>query len=85
MGKSNVTPVMRFKTPTVSEYISARQKIESPMANLIVKAAIKEQLDQMNVSSDFYDALDAEVSELLEETARRANENDRKSVQPRDL
>lgn len=55
------------------------------MADLIVKAAIKEQLDQMNVSSDFYDALDTEVSELLDDAARRADENDRKTVQPRDL
>jgi histone H3/H4 len=55
------------------------------MADLIVKATIKEQLDQMNVSSDFYDALDVEVSELLDDAARRADENDRKTVQPRDL
>jgi histone H3/H4 len=46
------------------------------MADLIVKAAVKEELDDMNVASDFYDALDAD---------RRADENDRKTVQPRDL
>jgi histone H3/H4 len=55
------------------------------MADLIVKAAVKEQLDDMNVASDFYGALDDEVEELLEEAARRAEENDRKTVQPRDL
>ncbi|PSQ22241.1 DUF1931 domain-containing protein [Halobacteriales archaeon QS_8_65_32] len=55
------------------------------MANLIVKAAVKDQLDSMNVSSDFYDALDDEVDQLLENAARRAEENDRKTVQPRDL
>ena len=55
------------------------------MANTIVKAAVKEELSDMNVSSDFYDALDEEVSELLEDAARRADENDRKTVQPRDL
>ena len=55
------------------------------MADLIVKAAVKEALDDMNVSSDFYDALDAEVEELLDDAARRASENDRKTVQPRDL
>jgi histone H3/H4 len=55
------------------------------MADLIVKAAVKEALDDMNVSSDFYDALDAEVGELLDDAARRAGENDRKTVQPRDL
>ncbi len=55
------------------------------MADLIVKAAVKDNLSNMNVSSDFYDALDEEVSELLEDAARRADENDRKTVQPRDL
>lgn len=55
------------------------------MASLVVKAAVKEELDGMNVSADFYDELDGDVSELLEDAATRAKENDRKTVQPRDL
>ena len=55
------------------------------MADLIVKAAVKEALDDKNVSSDFYDALDDRVAELLEDASRRAEQNDRKTVQPRDL
>lgn len=55
------------------------------MADLIVKAAVKDELSNMNVASDFYDALDEEVAELLSDAARRADENDRKTVQPRDL
>ena len=55
------------------------------VANTIVKAAVKDELNEMNVSADFYDALDEEVSDLLEEAARRASDNDRKTVQPRDL
>lgn len=55
------------------------------MTNLIVKAAVKDELNEMNVSSDFYDALDEDVSELLEDAAQRAEGNDRKTVQPRDL
>lgn len=55
------------------------------MADLIVKAAVKDELNEMNVASDFYDALDDEVAELLEDAARRAQANDRKTVQPRDL
>ena len=58
---------------------------ETGMANTIVKAAVKEHLDQMNVSSDFYDALDDEVSDLLEDAAQRAEDNDRRTVQARDL
>ncbi|SDY93536.1 histone-like protein [Halopenitus persicus] len=55
------------------------------MSDLIVKAAVKEALEGNNVSADFYDALNEEVEELLEEAAERADANDRKTVQPRDL
>jgi len=55
------------------------------MTELIVKAAVKDALDDHNVASDFYEAFDAEVEELLEDAARRASDNDRKTVQPRDL
>lgn len=55
------------------------------MTDLIVKSAVKEALDDNNVSADFYDALNDEVEELLEVAARRAESNDRKTVQPRDL
>jgi histone H3/H4 len=55
------------------------------MADLIVKAAVKEYLDDKNVASDFYDELDGEVQEVLEDASRRAEANDRKTVQPRDL
>jgi len=55
------------------------------MADLIVKSTVKESLDEMNVAVDFYEALDEEVAELLDDAARRAEANDRKTVQPRDL
>jgi len=55
------------------------------MADLIVKAAVKEALDDKNVASDFYDALDDKVSDLLNDAAERAEANGRKTVQPRDL
>ncbi|WP_266083054.1 DUF1931 domain-containing protein [Haladaptatus caseinilyticus] len=55
------------------------------MADLIVKSAVKEQLEGQNVASDFYDALDEEVATVLDNASRRAEENDRKTVQARDL
>lgn len=55
------------------------------MTDLIVKAGVKDALENYNVSADFYDALDQEVAELLEEAANRAEANDRKTVEPRDL
>jgi len=62
-----------------------RAEKQGRMADLIVKAAVKDALDDKNVASDFYDALDERVEELLDESARRAEANDRKTVQPRDL
>lgn len=55
------------------------------MSNLVVKAAVKDALENKNVAGDFYEALDAEVEEILEDAARRADANGRKTVQPRDL
>jgi histone H3/H4 len=55
------------------------------MADLIVQSAVKEELADQNVSSDFYDALDGEIEEVLADASRRADDNDRKTVQPRDL
>jgi histone H3/H4 len=46
---------------------------------------VKDVLDDNNVSADFYDALNEEVAELLDDAAERAESNDRKTVQPRDL
>ena len=55
------------------------------MADLIVQSTVKEQFEDMNVAAEFYDALDEEVDDLLERAAQRARDNDRKTVQPRDL
>lgn len=55
------------------------------MADLIVKSTVKDALDNTNVSADFYEALDDKVAELLDDAARRAEANERKTVQPRDL
>ena len=55
------------------------------MADLIVQSAVKDRLGDQPVAADFYDALDTEVDQLLDNAARRAQANDRKTVQPRDL
>ena len=55
------------------------------MPDLIVKSAVKEYLDGVNVAADFYDALDERAAAVLDDAARRAQDNDRKTVQPRDL
>ena len=55
------------------------------MTDLIVKSAVKDALAGNNVSADFYKALDDEVAALIEAAAARAEANDRKTVQARDL
>lgn len=51
----------------------------------VVKSAVRERLAGRNVSDDFYEALDEEVAELIEQAAERAEEDDRNMVQSRDL
>jgi len=55
------------------------------MTDLIVKSAVKDALADHPVSADFYEALNEEVAEVLSDAAERAEANDRKTVQPRDL
>jgi histone H3/H4 len=55
------------------------------MADIIVKAAVRDAVDGLNVGSDFYDELDAEVQDLLDDAERRAQDNGRKTVKARDL
>ena len=64
---------------------TAERRTTVRMADLIVKSAVKEQLDGMNVAAEFYDALNEDVAELLADAGRRADANDRKTVQARDL
>jgi histone H3/H4 len=55
------------------------------MADLIVKAGMQDALGDYPISSDFYEVLDEEVAELIEEASRRAEANERKTVMPQDL
>ena len=55
------------------------------MTDLVVNAGVQDKLDDNPISSDFYEALNEEVAELLEEASRRAEANDRKTVMPQDL
>jgi histone H3/H4 len=55
------------------------------MADIIVKAAVRDAVTDCNVAGDFYDELDAEVQALLDDAKRRAHANDRKTVSARDL
>jgi len=55
------------------------------MSDLIVKTGVQGALDDNSVAADFYEALNEEVAEVLKDAAKRAEANDRTTVQPRDL
>lgn len=46
------------------------------MIDILVETQVNNALDEMQISADFYDALDEEVAELLEDAAQRAEAND---------
>lgn len=53
--------------------------------SIIVKAKIKDVATSANVSSDFADALNTKVVELVQAAVERAKANDRKTVMAKDL
>nr|WP_303651970.1 DUF1931 domain-containing protein [Halovenus rubra] len=57
----------------------------SCVVDLIIKTGVQDELDDNPISPHFYEALDEEVAELLEDASRRAEANERKTVMPQDL
>lgn len=55
------------------------------MSDRIVNASGKEALSDHDVSVNFYDALNEEAAQLLDGAAERADANDWKTVQFRDI
>ena len=53
--------------------------------HIIVKAKIKEVAKTVSISSDFAEALDKKVIELINEAVQRADANGRKTVMAKDL
>ncbi|MBS3167812.1 DUF1931 domain-containing protein [Candidatus Woesearchaeota archaeon] len=52
---------------------------------LVVRSKIKDVAKGMNVAGDFADALSEKVEMLIKDACRRAKENKRSTIQPRDL
>lgn len=68
-----------------TETFTSQRNRTAPMADLIIKAAVRDAIDDCNVGGEFYDELDSEVQSLLDNAERRAQDNGRKTVQARDL
>jgi len=52
---------------------------------LVVRTKIKELTENYSVSSDFGDALDEKVKDIIKDALRRAEANGRKTVMSKDL
>jgi histone H3/H4 len=52
---------------------------------LIIKAKIREACGDMSVASDFVEALNEQVSELVKKAIWRAKENNRRTVMGKDV
>ncbi|WEL23983.1 DUF1931 domain-containing protein [Candidatus Nanohalovita haloferacivicina] len=55
------------------------------MVDVLKKSGVRDAADGVNVGSDFYDALDEEVKDLIARAVERADENGRKTVKARDV
>lgn len=52
---------------------------------LVVRSKIKDVAKDMNVAGDFADALSVKVEQLIQDAMKRAKENKRSTIQPKDL
>ena len=52
---------------------------------LVVRSKIKDVVKDCNVAGDFAEALSEKVEQLIKDACKRATENKRSTIQPRDL
>jgi len=55
------------------------------MVDVLKKSGVREAAEDVNVGSDFYDALDEEVKNVIERAVERAQANGRKTIKSRDV
>ncbi|MFP4038386.1 MAG: DUF1931 domain-containing protein [Candidatus Nanohaloarchaea archaeon] len=55
------------------------------MADVLKKSGVRDAVSDSNVGSDFYDALDERVKELIARAEERAQDNGRKTLKARDV
>jgi histone H3/H4 len=55
------------------------------MADVLKKSGVRDAVSDSNVGSDFYDALDERVKELISRAEARAQDNGRKTLKARDV
>ena len=55
------------------------------MVDVLKKSGVRDAADGVNVGSDFYDALDDRVKDMIERAVERAEANGRRTVKARDV
>jgi histone H3/H4 len=65
--------------------LTTRESNHATMTDLIIKSGVRDSVEEYNVASDFYEALDEEVADILDDAAERAEANGRNTVQQKDL
>ena len=55
------------------------------MTDIIKKTGVRDVVGPYNVGSDFYEAFDDRVAELVEDAVERARANGRRTVQAKDV
>ena len=55
------------------------------MVDVLKKSGVREAAEDVNVGSDFYDALDEEVKNVIKRAVERAQANGRKTIKSRDV
>lgn len=63
----------------------ARKKKKGATSDLIISKSRTKAMASLNVSSDFYGALDEKVREMITLAEHRATENRRATLRPQDL
>ena len=74
----------RSTPPPVKPKKTARKK-GKPAELIITKARVKAAAKKVNVGSEFYEALDATVRDLIKDAEGRARANKRKTLKAVDL
>jgi len=76
---------LRYKAHTYKKEAIQSFYGESTMADVLKKSGVRDAAEDVNVGSDFYEALDEKVKELIKRAVERAEENGRKTVKSRDV
>ncbi len=68
-----------------SDLESLKSRCEKILCMLIVKAKIRDVAGELSVASDFADALNQKVEQLVQDACKRAAANSRRTVMAKDL